>query len=61
MEREIGCCRYTYVYHVADSSTKGANAKAVGRMLPPSVVYIQRADWLDSSITISLVLPDLVR
>lgn len=53
MEREIGYCRYTYVYRVTDSSTKGANAKAVGRMMPLSVVHIERAGRLDSSIAIS--------
>jgi len=25
-----------YVYHVADGTTKGADAKAVGRMIRPS-------------------------
>lgn len=46
---------HIYVYRAADGTTKGASAKAEGWMMQPSVVHVERADWLDSSVAISLV------
>lgn len=46
---------HIYVYRAADGTMKGASAKAEGRMMQPSVVHVERTDWLDSSVAISLV------
>jgi len=50
---------YVYVYHVADGTTKGADAKAVGRMIRPSVEWKSKLAGFECRY-LSIVLPDLV-
>jgi len=50
---------YVYVYHVADGTTKGADAKAVGRMIRPSAEWKSKLAGFECRY-LSIVLPDLV-